>query len=182
MDKMGKEAMGTVWQAKETEFEAVRALYHQIIKEMEGAPYSPGWAIGIYPTDAYLKSALRKGELYCIAVSGAYAGAMILDHHCNEGYASAAWQVQAEVGEVTVIHALGTLPAYQGKGLGKRLVEEAIRLAREGGQKAIRLDVLKGNEPAKHLYTGMGFAYRDALTLYYEDTGWTDFYLYELAL
>lgn len=49
------------------------------------------------------------------------------------------------------------------------------------GQKAVRLDVLVGNIPAKRLYESCGFEYRDKVTLFYEDTGVTDFEIYEFV-
>jgi ribosomal protein S18 acetylase RimI-like enzyme len=54
--------------------------------------------------------------------------------------------------------------------------------ARAHQQKVIRLDVLKGNRHAEKLYSGMGFQYLHTLPMYYEDTGWTDFKLYEYLL
>ncbi len=48
--------------------------------------------------------------------------------------------------------------------------------------KAIRLDVLKGNLPAEKLYSGLGFRYLHTLNMFYEDTGWTDYELYEYTL
>ena len=59
------------------------------------------------------------------------------------------------------------------------MVQYAIDYAREHQQKAIRLDVLKGNLRAEKLYSGMGFRLLHTLPMVYEDTGWTDFQLYE---
>ena len=81
-----------------------------------------------------------------------------------------------------IIHALGLLRSCQGKGMGKLLVEEALKIAKENRQKAVRLDVLSGNIPAQRLYESMGFQYRETLKLYYEDTGLTDYLLYEFVL
>ena len=50
------------------------------------------------------------------------------------------------------------------------------------GSQALRLDVLGTNLPAQKLYTAMGFQYRTTLKLFYEDTGTTDYLLYELVL
>ena len=58
----------------------------------------------------------------------------------------------------------------------------AIEAAQAAGQKAIRLDVLAGNVPAERLYEGMGFRYLGTIPMFYEDTGWTDYELYELRL
>ena len=88
----------------------------------------------------------------------------------------------ASAEEVTVIHALGVHPAFAGKGYAKQLVQFAIRAATENAQKALRLDVLKGNTPAEKLYAGMGFLYLHTLKMFYEDTGWTEYELYEYKL
>ena len=48
--------------------------------------------------------------------------------------------------------------------------------------RALRLDVLGGNVPAERLYTGQGFARRGTVRMFYDDTGWTDYGLYEYLL
>ena len=107
---------------------------------------------------------------------------MVLSHDSNDGYQEFRWPTEATQDEVTVIHALGVHPDRIGQGYGKKMVRFAIDLASENDQKAIRLDVLKGNTAAERLYTGMGFRYLHTLKMFYEDTGWTDFELYEYVL
>ena len=58
----------------------------------------------------------------------------------------------------------------------------AIDVARTQRQKAIHLDVLAGNVPAERLYPALGFVYLGTIPMFYEDTGWTDYGLYELRL
>ena len=70
-------------------------------------------------------------------------------------------------------------PRFAGRGLAKELVDWALDFARSQGQEAVRLDVLKGNLPAERLYRGRGFCYVDTFRMYYDDTGWMDFELYE---
>lgn len=163
-------------------FHAAMDFYNGLIDAMADAPYHPGWEKGVYPTEAFIRTSIQQGELFLALLDGAIAGAMVINHQCTPGYETIAWGVRAEAAEVSVIHALGTAPARQGKGLAREMVREAISLARERGQKAIRLDVLSGNVPAQKLYTGAGFQYRDTIKLFYEDTGLTDFLLYELVL
>lgn len=43
-------------------------------------------------------------------------------------------------------------------------------------------DVLGGNVPAERLYIGQGFARRGTVRMFYADTGWTDYGLYEYLL
>ena len=55
----------------------------------------------------------------------------------------------------------------------------AIAMAREKGIKTVRLDVLEGNLPAEKAYGKVGFQYVDTVRMFYEDTGWTNYKLYE---
>ena len=107
---------------------------------------------------------------------------MVLNHSGNESYREYSWPTAAADFEVTVIHALGVDPEKAGTGYGRKMVEYAIDTARLNRQKVIRLDVLKGNVPAERLYSGIGFRYLHTLPMYYADTGWTDFELYEYVL
>ena len=84
--------------------------------------------------------------------------------------------------EVLVIHALGVHPDYSGRGIGKMMVEEAIKIAKKSGAKGLRLDVLKGNEAAKKLYLRCGFQYVGSVQMYYENTGNADFGIYEYVI
>ena len=46
----------------------------------------------------------------------------------------------------------------------------------------MRLDVLSACKTAERLYTACGFRFVEAKTMYYEDTGWTEFKMFELNL
>ena len=174
--------MFTIQAAKEAQFHEVRSFYHKLIDMMEGAEYHPQGEKGLYPTDEYLLSAIRRGTLYLGRLDGEPTAAMVVNSDCNEGYRQVNWRVQAADSEVSVIHILGVLPSHSGKGLAKSLVRHTFALARQKGHKAVRLDVLKGNLPAEKLYTGLGFQYITSVPMFYEDTGWTDFLLYEYPL
>ena len=164
------------------EFAAVRSFYHTLIDQMRDAPYKPGWAKGVYPSDAYLLDALQKRTLYLGELAGGPVAAMIVNHDCNDGYRGVQWRTDASAGEVSVIHALGVLPSHGRRGLAGRMVREVISSARQAGQRAVRLDVLAGNLPAERLYTRIGFCHAATVRMFYEDTGWTDFLLYEYPL
>lgn len=168
--------------AREQEFSVVRQFYHSLIDAMEDAPYKPGWKKEVYPSDADLKKALEADELFIGLEGEKITSAMIVNHDVNEGYLKVSWPIEAEPHEVTVIHALGVHPDFSGRGYAKELVAKAISVAKEQDQKVVRLDVLAGNVPAERLYTGMSFQYVDALPMYYDDTGWTQFKLFEYPL
>ena len=169
-------------EAEPKQFQAVRELYYDIIDAVGDSGDSVGWKRDIYPAPDFLFDSIRRGELFIAEEGDTIVGAMVLNHLSNEEYQSFDWPTQAEESEITMIHALGIRPSCRGKGCARQMVRFALDHARENGQKVIRLDVLKGNVAAKKLYTGMGFRYLHSLPMYYEDTGWTDFELYEYPL
>lgn len=161
------------------DYPTVRAFYYALTDEMEHAEFSPGWIRDVYPTQEYLKDSIRKGELYIGRCGEEIAACMVVNHNYNEAYRQVKWSVEAEDSRVLVIHALGVRRKFSGKGLAKQLVQEVIDMAEKSGIRALRLDVLKGNLPAEKVYLKMGFRYVDTLQMYYEDTGTTDYEVFE---
>ncbi len=164
------------------EFEKVRGFYHELIDMMEGSEFHPRWEKFVYPSDGFIRSSIERGELYVGLLIGEIVGAMSVNGEGTEGYEGAPWGVNAARGEFSVIHALGVLPSHHGRGFARGLVAAAKDVARGLGHKALRLDVLDGNLPAVKLYESEGFRFVSRVKLFYEDTGLTDFLLYEYAL
>ena len=81
-----------------------------------------------------------------------------------------------------MLHALGVAPDRQGQGVAGRVVSECLAAAREKGAACVRLDVLGGNEPAERLYLRAGFYFVAAKPMFYEDTGWTEYRMFEYVL
>ena len=54
------------------------------------------------------------------------------------------------------IHHMAVLPEYQNQGIGRALMAEALKIAKETGYKA-KLEVHKYNPSARKLYNSMGF-------------------------
>lgn len=168
--------------AESAELDRVRGFYWALIDIMEGGEFDPGWRKGIYPSDAELRKSLDAGELYVLEDEGAIAAAVIINNEYNPGYEGLPWRVDAPPERVFMLHTLGVAPAMQGRGVAKRVVAECLATAREKGAECVRLDVLGGNEPAEKLYLAMGFYFVEAKTMYYEDTGWTEFRMFEYKL
>lgn len=53
--------------------------------------------------------------------------------------------------------AIAILPGFRGQGLGRRLMEAAIRKAKEHGYLQVELEVAGSNIPARKLYESLGF-------------------------
>lgn len=171
-----------ILKASKQQYEAVRTFYHSLIDGMKDSQYDIGWIKDIYPAPEFLRESIENGELYICVKNNHIVGAMVLNHQCNESYNKFQWQTKAREEEILIIHALGVHPMYSGKGYAKAMVKKAIEIGTDMHLKAIRLDVLAGNVPAERLYTSLGFQYMDTLQMYYEDTGWTYYELYEYVL
>ena len=172
----------TIMKAAPQEYDAVRAFYFDVIDGFEGKEYHPCWEKDVYPVPEQLRSLIGKGELYVGKENGKIISVMAFNHDCNEGYAQIEWPTKAKAHEVFVIHMLAVHPSRCQSGVAGIMVRFAIDQARAQNAKAIRLDVLKGNLPANKLYEAAGFQKLHTLSLYYPDTDYTDFELYELAL
>ena len=164
------------------EFENIRGFYHYITDWLDTVHYGPGWKKDIYPSPEELTDALNNKQLWVYEINGEYAGGMIINSVPNDGYSQVNWNVDCEDDEVTLIHALGVKPEYQGRGIASEMVKHAINLAKTKKHKALRLDVLQGNLPAERLYPKLGFVFVDTVEMFYEDTGLANYELYELPL
>lgn len=100
----------------------------------------------------------------------------------EEDYHEIAWERKVPDNNVAVVHIFGVSPDYQRRGIGRDMLRKAILLARENHKKAVRLDALASNTPARHLYESEGFRYRGKRRRYADNTGWTDFCFYEYSL
>lgn len=166
--------------ARTEEFTEIRSFYWNLIDQMDTDKI--GWKKGIYPTDAFLTESLQKGELYTLRENGVLCACVILNEEYNEGYNGLPWCISCKADEVWIPHALAVDPSIQGKGIGRRLMAEIRQAAKQKGKKVIRLDILGTNERAEHLYTGVGFRFVAAKEMFYEDTGWTEYKMFELDL
>lgn len=79
-------------------------------------------------------------------------------------------------------HALAVSSSGQGKGIGRYFMGEILKLAKAEKKKAVRLDILGTNTAAERLYKGCGFHFVQAKDMFYEDTGWTEYKMYERAV
>ena len=105
---------------------------------------------------------------------------MAVTMYQGDDYHAIEWTKQLNDNEVAVIHILAVNPDFQGKGIGTMMIRESIELAKQNGKKSVRLDALASNTPAHKIYEALGFQYRGKQHLYAENTGWTDFFFFEL--
>ena len=102
--------------------------------------------------------------------------------HQGTDYEDIPWAEKLENDQVATLHLLAVCPDYRGRALGNTILELAGELAKQQGKKALRLDVLESNLPAQRMYEKAGYEYRGKQRWYAENTGWTNFLLYEKSL
>lgn len=162
-----------------SDYNDVRDFYYDMIDELENAKYSPEWKKDEFPTQEYLLGAIKNNELYIGEIDRCIVSCMVINHEYSEGYRNVKWSVEVSDSEMLIIHLLGVRSMYSGKGVARRMIEKVIDLAHENNIKTIRLDVIEANLPAAVAYTKIGFKYIETIKLYYEDTDWANFKMFE---
>lgn len=164
------------------DFDRITDFYKNAIDNSSHMNRYSRWIYGQHPTDEMIKSYIDGGYMYYAEDKGKVIAAVALTTFQNQDYHLVNWSIESGDNEVLVVHILCVDPKNQRTGIATRLMDEVVRLARNMGMKAIRLDALCCNEPAHKLYEKYGFTKRGIQNWYAENTGWIDFFLYELVL
>ncbi len=164
-----------------SDFERIKSFYKNLCENTVGIEKYARWIYGVYPTDEIIKNYIESGEMFYSEENGLIISALALTCQ-NADYHNVAWSRQFNDEEVTVIHLLGVSPEHQKSGLARFAVRAIIEKSKKAEKKSVRLDALMSNKPAQRLYEKSGFIKRDKKRWYAENTGTTEFLLYELIL
>ena len=164
------------------DLETVKGHYINVIENTPEIERYARWVYGKHPTDEGLKSYIENGEMFLLMDQGTVAGMVAIVMHQGPDYEVVSWTEKLGSDQVATLHLLAVYPEYRGRDLGSTILELAGELAKQQGKKAVRLDVLESNFPAQHLYEKNGYIFRGKEHWYAENTGWTDFLLYEKTL
>ena len=166
--------------ATQHDFDDIIAFYDDVTARTADMALYARWSKGKHPTEEGIQIYIEEGSMYLYRENGGIVGAMAVTMYQGEDYHAIEWARQVGGDEVAVIHILAVSPDRQGEGIGSEMIREAIHLAQANGMKAVRLDALASNTPAHRIYERLGFVQRGQQHLYAENTGWTDFYFFEL--
>lgn len=172
----------TIRKAVSSDYPKVLDFYWRLIDVMPQLPYSPKWTKDVYPTKEEIRNYLERGELYLAEKEEMIVSSMAVTCSTNDGYDKVSWPSGCKEEEVNYLHLLGVSVFAMQQGIGKQMVQKALAVAKENGAKAMRLDVVEGNLPAEKLYLSQSFQFAGRNLLYYEDTGWCYFRLYEKTI
>ena len=166
--------------ATQNDYDAIIAFYDDVTERTPEMATYARWSKGKHLTVEGIKAYIDERSMFLYRANSVIVGAMAVTMYQGEDYHAIDWAQQVPDDRVAVIHILAVSPDVQGKGIGSEMIREAIRLAQNKGMQAIRLDALASNTLAHRLYERLGFEYRGKQHLYAENTGWTDFYFFEL--
>ncbi len=165
---------------KKEDIAATGEFYDRVVEYLDSHINYPKWMYKEYPSESYAKTMTDEGHQYIGEEDGKIIAAFVLNDDPEGDYNKAKWSRQLQDGEYMVIHALAVEPKLHGSGLGKEIVGFCIDNAKNHGYKAVRLDIVPGNVPAKHLYEGFGFNYIGDSDIRPEVEHISKFSLYEL--
>lgn len=119
----------------------------------------PHWTYKGYPTLSTVEWTVGEGTQFICCENDEILGAFVLNTDPMGDYNSAEWSKDLKEGEYMVCHMLATVHTAAGKGIGRAMTQFCIDHAKKNGFKAIRLDVVPDNFPARRLYEKCGFEY-----------------------
>lgn len=167
---------------RSSQFEEIADFYKYVIDNTPNMEQYGRWVYGQHPTDEMILSYVNSGYMYYVEDKRKIIAAVALTPFQTSDYHEAAWSADLDDDEVLVVHILCVDPKLQGTGVSKRIMDSVIELAGSMNMKAVRLDALCCNEPAKRLYEKCGFTKGGTQNWYADNTGWIDFCLYEYVL
>ena len=148
-----------VRKATEADLDEIEQLYDDLNDSIVGVTEGPRWIKGVYPLRRDAEEGLAADCLYVAEVDGVIAGTVMYlnEEELSAPYQTVKWQKDLAAKETFVIHVLAVHPKFQGRGVGKALLDHAYVVGQEKGIKAVRLDVYETNVPAIRLYEKCGF-------------------------
>ena len=142
-----------------SDWDRVTDFYDNVVDYLIRTINYPKWVKDGYPSRKSVRRAIERNDQYACIDNGKVVGAFILNDDPMGCYDVGDWTCNLKEGEYLIIHTLATDPETYQKGIGKYMVNFCIDHAKENGYKAVRLDVVPGNEPAVRLYKKLGFTY-----------------------
>lgn len=144
---------------READVAATGAFYDDVVFWLDQHINYPKWMYKIYPSESWAREMTEAGEQYICMDGQKIIGAFVLNTDPQGNYRKGHWSRDLPDGAYMVLHALAISPELQGRGLGAEVVRFCTEKAKADSYKAIRLDIVPGNLPAKKLYEKTGFRY-----------------------
>ena len=132
-------------------------FYNKIVIYLDKTINYPKWIYGEYPCEKTIKEAIEKKYQYAYIENSKIIGAFVLNEDPGGNYENA--KIEFQRGDYLVIHTLATDYNLYKKGIATKMIKYCIDKAQKEGYKAIYVDVVPTNIPARNLFAKNGFKY-----------------------
>lgn len=139
------------------DIDAVEKSYIELLLYEKNHRTYTVWQLGVYPTRETAEKSCFNGNLYVMEQNGEIYASIIINQIQPKEYHTIDWKYKAKLENVLVIHLICVRPSKAHQGIGKKLIQFAIDMAKDFHCKTIRLDTGSQNIPAIRLYQSMGF-------------------------
>jgi len=144
---------------QESDIVSTGAFYDKVITWLDAHINYPKWIYRIYPSEGSVREMVRSGAQYICTDDQTIIGAFVLSTDPQGNYSRGNWTCDLREGSYLTLHAFAVEPDIHGQGLGSKMLQFCIEKARSEGYKALRLDIVPTNIPARRLYEKNGFQY-----------------------
>lgn len=155
-------------------------FYDNVVWDLTQSINYPKWTYKEYPSIKSAETAISNGNQYACIKDGVIVGAYILDTDPYGDYSAGEWTRNLKTGEYMIIHAFAVSTKMSGSGIGTAMVRHCAETAKSLGCKAVRIDVVPDNIPARRLYEKNGFTFAGEKDLGRNISDIPRFALYEL--
>ena len=164
------------------EIEKTGAFYDSVVLWLTEHVNYPKWVYGIYPSTDFVKEMTEDESQYVCLKDGRLCGAFVLNEDPQGKYQKGSWETYVPDGSYLVMHAVAVDQEMAGQGIGTEIIRFCEEKAKAGGYKALRIDVVPENTPAKEFYLKNGFRYAGDCDLERGIDGIPVFSLYEMNM
>jgi ribosomal protein S18 acetylase RimI-like enzyme len=132
-------------------------MYYLVLRFLVIKGFSDNWKYEYfrYPNRFIIWNDIHNGTLYGLNQSETVIAAVVVDEKQSSRYESLNWVDRQ--GNPACIHRLAVHPEFQGRGLGKTLLQFAEQQAFDQTCTSIRLDVFSANDTAVRMYERAGY-------------------------
>ncbi len=139
--------------ACERDLPAVISLYAQVVKAMKRSSLSQ-WD-SLYPNEDVIREDIWRQQLYLGYFEEKLVCAYVLNQQADDAFRKGFWTPNRK--PYYVIHRLCVAPAFQGLGMGRRMMRHVEKQARALGAGSLRLDAYVFNSRAMKLCQNLGY-------------------------
>lgn len=157
-------------------------FYNGVIHWLDDHVNYPRWLYDIYPNEHSVRFFAETGSQYVCVKRDSILGTFGLNAEPQGNYRKGRWSQELIDGSYMVLHALAINPIVQRQGVGSEIIRFCVYKAKAEGYKAVRVDIVPTNYPAKRLFEKNGFTYAGDVDLELEIGNIPAFSLYEFNI